>query len=266
MEVKESKKKKGKDKEISLAEEALIIHPIICHYYGLFQHGEVTNYDLAAIYILVFLALRRPHGWSNGKLKTPIIKPSNPFNSLPLSSLIPQVIELLDMAYISRKLKVNFADCATITLIDLFNELQLLGMKSNTHNYINNCMVHWAIGARPFHLMTYIPTPIEVLHQQAQGERVVTLFTTLEELSRPHTSKLTYMAGMPEHARDPLEFLLHDLKHMEHFTDPAIFHEQIGLFASISRINHGKVKTFFVHELGYSKDLWHELEYVISDM
>jgi hypothetical protein len=266
MEGKESRKKKGKEKEISLGEEAVIVHPIIFHYYGLFQNGEVSNYDLAAIYILVYLAMRRPHGWSNGKLKAPIIESSTPFNSLRLSSLTPQVIELLDLNYVARKLKLNFADCVTITLIDLFNELQLLGMKSNTHNYINNCMVHWAIGARPFRLMTYIPTPTEVLHQQARGERVVTLFTTIEELSRPHTSKLTYMSGMPEHARDPLEFLLHDLKHMEHFTDKAIFHEQIGFFASIRHINQGKVKTFFVQELGYSKGLWHELEYVISDM
>ena len=76
------------------------------------------------------------------------------------------------------------------------------------------------------------------------------------------------MTGMPLHARDPLEFLLHDLKHMIHFTDPAIYHEQIGFFTSIQRINEGKVKTFFRVQLGYSDNttLWPELEYVISDM
>jgi hypothetical protein len=74
--------------------------------------------------------------------------------------------------------------------------------------------------------MHEIPTPMQVLKQQANGERVVTLFLNKSELLSKHVSKLNYMAGEIEHPRDALEFLLHDLKHMEHFINEEIYEEQ----------------------------------------
>lgn len=103
--------------------------------------------------------------------------------------------------------------------------------------------------------------------QQARGERVVTMFLSIDELSRCHVSKLRYMTGSQEHARDPLEFLLHDIRHMEHFVLADTYWEQVGFFDAMARISPDEsVKEFFVKTLGYSKTFWYELEYVISDM
>jgi hypothetical protein len=79
---------------------------------------------------------------------------------------------------------------------------------------------------------------------------------------------LTYMSGHRSHERDGLEFLLHDMQHMEHFrNDKQLYHEQVGFFASIELLGREKgVKYFFTSSLGYDKQLWLELEYVISDM
>lgn len=117
--------------------------------------------------------------------------------------------------------------CGGVTVMEVFHTLRLSNIKHNGDNYINRSLVCWAQGLRDFVLLHHIPSPMTVLTQQACGKRVVTLFTTLHNLARSHCSPLTYMAGMQNHARDPLEFLLHDLKHMENFADPSIRAEQV---------------------------------------
>ena len=101
---------------------------------------------------------------------------------------------------------------------------------------------------------------------QSRRERVVTMFTTAEELSSKHVAPLYYMDGMQNHAKDALEFLLHDLKHMENFVDPACSDEQVGFFKCMNQIHDGHPRRFFVKDCGYDELLWKELEYVISDM
>ena len=120
-------------------------------------------------------------------------------------------------------------------------------------------------------LLFRIPSPMEVLRQQAAGERVVTLFLGREQLSRRHDAALVYMQGEQSHSKDPLEFLLHDLKHMENFVDPATYFEQVGFFRCMLKLGvHGasgsSLKAFFRKECGLDIRLWNELEYVISKM
>jgi hypothetical protein len=109
-------------------------------------------------------------------------------------------------------------------------------------------------------------SPMEVLRMQSNGTRVVTMFTTKEELSTMHISPLYYMEGMQNHAKDPLEFLIHDLKHMENFVDCNCHREQVGFFRKLCALENGNPKNFFRIRCGYDKTLWRELEYVISDM
>eukprot|EP00602_Paraphysomonas_sp_CaronLab_P005947 CAMPEP_0185035098 /NCGR_PEP_ID=MMETSP1103-20130426/25846_1 /TAXON_ID=36769 /ORGANISM="Paraphysomonas bandaiensis, Strain Caron Lab Isolate" /LENGTH=296 /DNA_ID=CAMNT_0027572023 /DNA_START=308 /DNA_END=1198 /DNA_ORIENTATION=+ len=118
----------------------------------------------------------------------------------------------------------------------------------------------------PVILMTEIPTPMEVLRMQADGNRVVTMFTSVEQLSTCHVAKLQYMAGDQLHSRDPFEFLVHDIKHMYHFKDQATYDEQVGFFRAILSINAGKPKRFFCGLFPTDEMLWYELEYLISDM
>eukprot|EP01034_Spumella_vulgaris_P038261 gene38261-47241_t len=74
---------------------------------------------------------------------------------------------------------------------------------------------------------------------------------------------------MIDHCKDPLEFLVHDLKHMENFVDSAIYREQVGFFRCMLGLNSGKPRSYFLSPpprgFGYDAELWTELEYVISD-
>jgi hypothetical protein len=48
------------------------------------------------------------------------------------------------------------------------------------------------------------------------------------------------MEGMPNHSKDALEFLLHDLKHMENFIDHATYKEQVGFFRCMLKLSDVK--------------------------
>eukprot|EP01031_Cornospumella_fuschlensis_P008591 gene8591-10589_t len=176
--------------------------------YGDYQAGKIHGSDLVGMYILLHLAILRPKRWAGGKNKVSLDQ------SLRLSSTSISTYEeaarVLDLDFLSRQFKIDSAEANLLTVMDVFNWLRLTGLK-NPDNYINICLIEWNKGNRPFCLLTYIPSPLEVLRQQARGERVVTIFLTTEELSREHTSKLTYMDSMPEHSRDSLEFTVHDL-------------------------------------------------------
>lgn len=247
-----------------LQEEAQVLHPIIEKYYQSFLRGEVFSYDLAGIYILLYISLRKKKNWSNGALPEPIIANESDYVSLRLEE-VPDVLEIVSKEFLQKRLKIP-GDSFNLRVVDLFNRLNLIGLKNNSDLHVNRCIVMWALGNRPIKLLSYVPTPMEVLNQQANGERVVTLFHAEDDLGRFHTSQLTYMAGNQEHPRDPLEFLTHDFKHMEHFVDPVTHYEQKGFFRSFLNINNGKVKSFFLNDLEHNKLLWNELEYVISDM
>ncbi len=258
--------------------EAECIYPIIEEYHIKYLHNELTGCDLAGIYVLCYLALRKPNGWSNGRLKEPIVDSTNYSSaivrSLRVDQLSSSLQQLIPPSYFVKKLKITQAEAESFTIIDIFNTMQLSGIKHNTDHYINRTIVMWAVGQRPVRLLFHIPTPMEVLRQQASGERVVTMFTTIEELSTTHKAKLAYMRGMIDHSKDPLEFLVHDLKHMELFVDPSTHVEQVGFFKCMLGLNRGKPRSYFTSTscgssgpgFGYDNELWTELEYVISDM
>jgi hypothetical protein len=154
-----------------------------------------------------------------------------------------------------------------LTVQDIFNELQLTGVKHNKNGCcVNTTMVQWGLGNRPFVVMSVVPSPMEVLRQQAFGTRVVTVFLTEAELQVAHSSQLMYMHGAPTHSRDAFEFTLHDLKHMEHFCDEDSHLEQRGFFTCMLRLGNGNPREFFCTSWGLDGLFWNHLEYVISDM
>ena len=252
-----------------LAAEAQAIVPIVQAVHVLWRTGAVSDADLVGAYILAACAWRRPRAWLVGRLKPrPIAaaEGSEAPPSMPLTT-VPALLELCGgTTFIEKKLGPG----GETTLFRIFNEGVLGGLKGNKDNYINCCMASWFAGLRPCRLLFHVPSPMEVLRQQAAGERVVTLFLTLDELSRRHTAQLVYMEGGHSHTRDPLEFTLHDLKHMEHFVNPHTHLEQVGFFGSMLSLGApdgtGGPRAFFRAVCGLDQKLWHELEYVISDM
>lgn len=283
----------------NLLEEAILLSPIFNEWYNLLSSNFISNYDFAGLYILAYISIRKPMKWFGGYLNNlnnlNINSNLNNYKSKKLID-IPFIIELLNENYLKKLFNIKYNE---ITIISLFSMIRFNGIKKNINNFINNSIVYWAINQRPFILLTYIPTPLQVLKMQANGQRVATTFLTLDQLSTCHTAKLHYMEGQQNHSKDAFEFFIHDLKHMENFVDPATYYEQVGFFYSILHINEQSPKKYLknlifdhtsriivtflssilipsneIHEnfqidtilLEHYKQLWNELEYLISDM
>ncbi len=253
----------------NLVFEAPKVVELLGPYWSLHDENQIRDCDMVALFILCYFSLRRHKRWCSSYSKNPLCGEFfvDDVVSMKLADLDAKFLDSLGLDYIAKKFKHSSLESTKqLKLVDIFKHLTFSAIKHNSDNYINKFMVLWYSGKRPVRLLNYVPTPYEVLTQQAHGERVVTMFKTLEELSRHHTSKLNYMSGLKEHDRDPLEFLLHDIRHMEHFINPDSHHEQVGFFHCLFQINEGKLKRYFLDVLGYEKSLWFEMEYVISDM
>jgi hypothetical protein len=311
-------------------EQAAILCPLIQTLLHMHHDGNLPDHDFVGIVILLNLSLNNPNRWLRGYLVEPIVvssylasadessKTCATYQSIQLSELPEAVLTALNLAYIWKKLSkqrsnrsLTMVDQASLTVIDVFNQLQFYGIK-NKDDYINKSMVYWSLGGRPYELMFTIPSPMTVLRQQATGRRVITVFTTYEELISKHVAQLYYMDGSQLHARSSFDFSIHDMKHMELFIDPSIYDEQVGFFRSILQLGHPRSLRFlescihslplrqelpgdvpevttdfamsieeiskdedlhlckpciyFTSILGLDEQLWHELEYVISDM
>ena len=295
--------------DAELVDEALTIEPILSHCCNLHREEKMSASDVVGVFILSYLGLRRKKSWSNGRLKslmsTALTRNSTSTVTVPSSvelTSVPGLLDILCRAYVAKRMgrgsddRVDIERFVGVTVLSIFDGLQLCGIKKNADDYVNRCLVGWAYGVRPCFLMFRIPSPLEVLKQQAEGKRVITMFVTQHDLRRRHIAMLYYMEGMQNHSKDALEFLLHDMKHMENFTDPATHLEQVGFFRCMLKpyielvplapysfpvigattlapsrdtaVEHRSmsIKTFLSSVCGYDKQLWRELEYAISDM
>jgi hypothetical protein len=136
---------------------------------------------------------------------------------------------------------------------------------------VRTAIVGWLDDARPLVLMHTIPSPTQVLEMQSAGRRVCTLFLRPAELGALHTSELAYLSERGTlHTRDALEFLTHDLSHMELFWGDT-YEEQAGFFAAMRHLDptgEGRPWRFFrqFHGKEEMQALWPRLQYVFSDM
>ncbi len=272
-----------------LKKEAEILSPIFQVWYDLVLEKRLYEYDFAGLYVLAYLSQRRPRKWSAGFFDSPVTL--NEYDSARLEE-IPHIITLLADGYLQKLFGANYQKR---TIVSIFAQVKFTGIKKNINNFVNQSIVYWALQRRPFCLMTSIPTPLQVLRMQATGRRVVTTFLTQEELSTHHIAKLHYMEGHQNHSKDAFEFFVHDLKHMENFVDPDTYLEQTGFFYAILMLGNPSPKNFLKNlileqlvsslnslvrstptteflslineqfQLWY-RQLWNELEYLISDM
>jgi hypothetical protein len=224
-------KTKAKHKgNLSLQEEAAILSPLLQKW----QLHSLQDYDLVGVYILAVIALRSPKKYMSSLIPEKII-PIERENTLTSHSIVEfeGLLDLLGAEYVSKKMRLPVDE---ITVIQIFNRMNFVGIKKNEHFLVNVSIVLWACGEKPYFLLHSIPSPEEVLNMQADNKRVITLFLSEKELSSSHTARLHYMKGSPLHSREPLAFLIHDMTHMAHFTEPNIHAEQIGFFKSFGSL------------------------------
>jgi hypothetical protein len=75
------------------------------HCLSLHNDNQLSPSDFVGIFILSYLGMRRPKGWSNGKLKVPIsssLCSKDNIASINLSK-IPGLLEILDRAYVMKR-------------------------------------------------------------------------------------------------------------------------------------------------------------------
>lgn len=251
-----------KDSIPVLESEELALNLSLC-----FEKSELSSVDKVAVFILLYLQKRFPYKWCGGSLKEPLSCVE--FSDHRKHGIWQDVYTLAPLLnetfrYCTKKLKVSQEDALLLPIVDVFSKLRLSCIRHNGDNYVNKFIVEWTNNNRKVCLMCNIPTPWEVLTQQAHGERVVTMFVSSYDLAKTHISKLTYMSGEREHERDAFAFLLHDIRHMEHFFVSDIYYEQVGFFRCC--LEWREMKHVMTKLLCHPKSLWHELEYVFSDM
>jgi hypothetical protein len=200
---------------MSLHEEGSAIHNPIQQLHSLLLEKHIDDADFVACYIILYVSQRYPNGFVCGRLNVPCV-PSMDEDQLTTTTNANELSVLFPEAYLRKKVGSHW----NVWL--LMNRFNLKHIPS----FVNTCLVHWKLGKRPLLLMTRVPTPMEVLLQQAEGMRVVTAFVELEQLQSTHKSLLSYMEGNVEHERDSLEFVVHDLKHMTHFAAAESHDEQ----------------------------------------
>lgn len=190
---------------------------------------KLSDCELTALFIIQVLSLRYPGDWLGAK-------------RIPLKVSHTLNLTLNDFDFepnIKRRL-------AGLTLGDLFTQFAL----KSTPEAVNRSLLSWSTNAYPLVLMFRIPMALEVLNQQKQGRRCVTVLTEASRTSR-------FILG----ERDTLSFTMHDLIHADHFYHHnECYQGQLALYGFL-----------FQHQNDFAELLklpkFHgEFEYLIADM
>lgn len=80
-------------------------------------------------------------------------------------------------------------------------------------------LLAWGAGQRRVHLMTHVPSALDLLHFQARGWRCICLVDD---------------ANVPAVHQNNYQFVVHDLCHLEKFADPEHHAAQVGFFDAVA--------------------------------
>lgn len=232
----------GKFRRHILSEDFLSLHsPGILdelqNYLALWRQGQMSDPELCAVYILLFLKRQRPKDWWSGR-RTPLALPRQVGSCHPIDWLTRDA---------------SFARCFAKTdatsLLEFFSASHLRGVPASVHHSLQ----YWAAGMHPLQLRFDIPTPLEVLRLQTEGRRCVSLLIQPEHMT-------SYLEG----DRDPFGFLLHDLIHADHFfSKPRMALQQRGFYRWLWRLlKHENLQRLLISDPDFRADF----EYISSDM
>jgi hypothetical protein len=135
-------------------------------------------------------------------------------------------------------------------LVRLFATRELFGLPRAAPE----ALVAWARGLRRVDLGFATPTPRALLAMQARGRRCVTL---LDDETAPPGPKAAYGGG-------GLGFAVHDLCHLEKFSDPAHHEGQVGFFAALDEALDDP--RWSALEQGFDVPWREERDHVLADM
>ncbi len=196
----------------------------------LYRQKTITDAELVALYVILYLSTRFPGTWLGAKR--------------------PEMNIAHDMHFPVKSIPLSFEENIKKRLPETLGELFSGFALRSTPETVNRSLLSWSAKTYPLILMFHIPQPSEVLAQQKMGKRCVTIVT--KDLNK-------YVLG----ERDPLSFTMHDLIHADHFYHDNICYEgQLSLYWFL---DHCLSEGYF-DELMTNADFKWELEYLISDM
>lgn len=199
----------------------------------LFDERKITEAELSAHYILIGLSLRYPGTWPGSRQQTSSGITHN------LNSLLPEHLPL--EPNVKRRLE-------GLSIGEIFNHFAL----KSTPPFVNRALLHYSTGNYPLELMFKIPTPRDVLDQQKNGRRCLTLIIKEKQMK-------DYILG----ERDYLGFCLHDLIHADHFYHSNMSYQgQLGLYRLLAK----EMDKGVFDELLEIEKFESEFEYIIADM
>ena len=117
----------------------------------------LATYDIVGIFILTYLAHRKPHKWA-GTLASRIIEDKTHIESIQSTAIckIPLLFGLITEKYLHKICKLcnqgsassggNSIVVQSIRVIDIFNSIKLIGIKKNSNDIVNTSIVMWAAG------------------------------------------------------------------------------------------------------------------------
>lgn len=197
---------------------------------ALFEQHKISAAEFSAIYLLFYTTMWRGALWHNGhRIRDEL-------------TMTKSKVLLSDL-----KLHTQPENTENMTVMEFLFNTQLRGVSVRAQR----ALLQWHAGIYPMQLCFIPPSPSELLAIQARGERVVTLFVTLERMTRRNFS------------RDPLTFLIHDLEHAdEFFYDRESFLEQKMFYAELHQKRHEGYFDVALQDAKFKR----EFDYVISDM
>jgi len=140
-----------------------------------------------------------------------------------------------------------------LTIITVFQYWSL----RRVHRYVNECIVNWGFRKRPLKLFHFIGSPSRVLNLQVLGKRCVSVFVKKEQLDQVLSDDYP-----PYEKRDVLNFLMHDLQHMEKLVEPKYYCEQVGFLDCMKLLLDNRKLLLDEYDAQFQFDFDH----TISDM
>ena len=210
--------------------EAPLIQTKMAPFYEMLDQKLISSAEFCGLYILLCLSHRFPRTWAGARRTS--------FN-------IPHQLQIVPPLTFEPNIQMRVSG---LSLGEIFNQFAL----KSTPLAVNRALLSWSAGTYPLELMFRIPFPREVLEQQRQGRRCLTILTDAQRIS-------DYILG----ERDHLSFTMHDLIHADHFYfNNDCYLGQLGFYGMLSQAMDQGIFDELL-EMPAFRD---EFEYLIADM
>ncbi|GEM_PF-1685692 len=212
----------------------------------LWQKGELTDAEIASVYILIFSFLRRPQDFLGGVHNEPL-PPLRSISSATCADILKIFKETLPREWHDAK------SLARLDRRDAFLDYFCSVTWRSIPLAVARSLRFWEAGLYPLQLLTTIPEPEDVLVMQARGQRCLSML--IEE---------GQIGGLTEDGRDALGFIVHDLIHADHFfADQEKAQAQVHFCQKLLRtLELPQIQSMLTTDPVFKK----EFHYLMSDM